>query len=611
MTKQTQAFRSSRIRLLRDACLDSLGEHAVHCKELPGLKYRHNMVRDVLFDICRRTGISVKKETPVNFLTDPLDERSTFRPADVLVFGWVGRKHACVDLTEVSPLVGLSGGGFTVGQAALKAASCKVTKHEKTCIKNQHVFIHFAFDTFGFLSPEAVELLTRVQHVMSNNVITPRSINVVFTRIGFAIQKGLAAQLVVRLPSLINRAGKYCKLHGKPSALSFRGSVKYMQTVCRISAPGTTLEGVANPPSVSLKDRKVVPDSDPPSTKYVHLLYELFDKSPNGAYTTGFKLITQQFTRSSHARRRYWVRRYVGWRKFNEAKPSPAHSALASLEKANRISFMITQNVDSGQQLLKQRPGGDIEIDEKFWEEDFHIPTCSKCNGVLKPDGRLKIIRIGVHYGCGSNKMVSAFCEARGNCITSLAMLLQREVPLGLMIWRVPEQTKSTLNNNRSNMAPGQKKDPQSLQFCSLDVEIVKAIKKHTGCVLIDRAIQDILQAERIDLSRILSHLPETTMFNSYFLKLLIAEKIPKLLPRPVNSLKSLNFIRFNFGDSDQLQGALCLLRNSPNLKKLRIINVRFGASTQGFGCGASFKLFGILGLPGPNIESVGDCGNK
>lgn len=37
---------------------------------------------------------------------------------------------------------------------------------------------------------------------------------------------------------------------------------------------------------------------------------------------------------------------------------------------------------------MKQRPDGDIEIDEKFWEEDFHLPTCSKCNGVLKPDVR-------------------------------------------------------------------------------------------------------------------------------------------------------------------------------------------------------------------------------
>lgn len=35
---------------------------------------------------------------------------------------------------------------------------------------------------------------------------------------------------------------------------------------------------------------------------------------------------------------------------------------------------------------MKQRPDGDIEIDEKFWEEDFTIPTCQKCGGVLKPD---------------------------------------------------------------------------------------------------------------------------------------------------------------------------------------------------------------------------------
>ncbi|GJW79180.1 putative reverse transcriptase domain-containing protein [Tanacetum coccineum] len=73
----------------RKACLDSFWEHAIHCKELSGFKYRHDMVRDVLFDICRRAGISAKKEAPVNFLTDPSDGRSTLRPADVLVFGWV------------------------------------------------------------------------------------------------------------------------------------------------------------------------------------------------------------------------------------------------------------------------------------------------------------------------------------------------------------------------------------------------------------------------------------------------------------------------------------------------------------------------------------------
>ncbi|GKD63469.1 hypothetical protein Tco_1305577 [Tanacetum coccineum] len=39
--------------------------------------------------ILKRVGISAKKEALVNFLTDPLDGRSTLRPADVLVFGWL------------------------------------------------------------------------------------------------------------------------------------------------------------------------------------------------------------------------------------------------------------------------------------------------------------------------------------------------------------------------------------------------------------------------------------------------------------------------------------------------------------------------------------------
>jgi len=37
---------------------------------------------------------------------------------------------------------------------------------------------------------------------MHSNVMFPRSMNVVFTSICFAIQKGLAAQLVARLPSI-------------------------------------------------------------------------------------------------------------------------------------------------------------------------------------------------------------------------------------------------------------------------------------------------------------------------------------------------------------------------------------------------------------------------
>jgi len=77
-----------------------------------------------------------------------------------------------------------------------------VAKHEKSCFDNQHVFIPFAFDAFGFIAPEVVDLLHRGQRVMHNNVITHRSIHVVFTGINFAIQKGLAVQRVASLSSI-------------------------------------------------------------------------------------------------------------------------------------------------------------------------------------------------------------------------------------------------------------------------------------------------------------------------------------------------------------------------------------------------------------------------
>jgi hypothetical protein len=105
------------------------------------------------------------------------------------VYRWVGEKYVCVDLTKVSSLMGLTNEDFTVGQVTLKAASSKVVKYERVYSNNQHVFILFAFDTFSFLAPEAVNILKRIQRSVHSNVVFLMSQNIVFKMIGFTIKK--------------------------------------------------------------------------------------------------------------------------------------------------------------------------------------------------------------------------------------------------------------------------------------------------------------------------------------------------------------------------------------------------------------------------------------
>ncbi|KAK2368629.1 hypothetical protein QL285_081812 [Trifolium repens] len=116
---------------------------------------------------------------------------------EAFVNDWIGRKHACdgptrrdidaqtcrcssvrLDRREACLCgldwsfltYGIEAKGFIVGQAALKAASSKVTKHEKSFSDNQHAFIPFVFDTFDFLAPGVVDILKRAQWIMHNNV---------------------------------------------------------------------------------------------------------------------------------------------------------------------------------------------------------------------------------------------------------------------------------------------------------------------------------------------------------------------------------------------------------------------------------------------------------
>ncbi|MCB1908646.1 MAG: NAD-dependent protein deacetylase [Rhodocyclaceae bacterium] len=144
-------------------------------------------------------------------------------------------------------------------------------------------------------------------------------------------------------------------------------------------------------------------------------------------------ILHQDFIRSAAVRRRYWARSLVGWPTIGHAEPNVGHLALASLEHRGAVNAVITQNVDGLHQKAGSRavielhgsiarvrclacgadhlraevqdwlrasnpafdgalaegvtggPDGDAQLDEGR-HEDFTVPDCPACGGVLKPD---------------------------------------------------------------------------------------------------------------------------------------------------------------------------------------------------------------------------------
>lgn len=138
----------------------------------------------------------------------------------------------------------------------------------------------------------------------------------------------------------------------------------------------------------------------------------------------------QEFVSGHAAQQRYWARSHIGWGRMKKARPNAGHVALARVEQQGRLDMLITQNVDglheqagsqdvcalhgrisevvclscrartsrrSLHERMEQlnpgfgdthadavvRPDGDVELSET---EEFVVPSCSSCGGVLKPD---------------------------------------------------------------------------------------------------------------------------------------------------------------------------------------------------------------------------------
>ncbi|XP_006607766.1 NAD-dependent protein deacylase Sirt4-like [Apis dorsata] len=204
-----------------------------------------------------------------------------------------------------------------------------------------------------------------------------------------------------------------------------------------------------------ISDFSFVPKCEPTKDSYLLKLKDFIDSHDNICVLTGAGISTESgipdyrsqgvglYARSNHKpvlykdfcnsdaiRRRYWARNYIGWPRFSSIKPNNTHKILTKLENANKIRYIITQNVDNlhtkagskkvielhgtafrvmclkcNERICRYylqdifdrinpnmtvtsqmiRPDGDVELTQEQ-VKTFKVPTCEKCDGILKPD---------------------------------------------------------------------------------------------------------------------------------------------------------------------------------------------------------------------------------
>ncbi|QYG02823.1 MULTISPECIES: NAD-dependent protein deacetylase [Massilia] len=80
-----------------------------------------------------------------------------------------------------------------------------------------------------------------------------------------------------------------------------------------------------------------------------------------------------EFRRDVAVQRRYWARSMVGWPLLARARPNDGHRALAALEAAGKLGFILTQNVDG----LHQQAGSHALLE---LHGNIHHVACLACD---------------------------------------------------------------------------------------------------------------------------------------------------------------------------------------------------------------------------------------
>ena len=127
-------------------------------------------------------------------------------------------------------------------------------------------------------------------------------------------------------------------------------------------------------------------------------------RGPRGLWTRRRPVSFQQFLDSEDARVEYWDQKLEAWPSFSEALPNSVHRSVVELERAGKLTMVVTQNIDglharagTSEDRLVELHGtngrvaclrcherSDPEPHMERFRKTRQPPRCS-CGGFLKP----------------------------------------------------------------------------------------------------------------------------------------------------------------------------------------------------------------------------------
>ena len=137
--------------------IDILGTHCLGCKEGGQRTYRHDAVRNAIFQVCQAAGLSASLEVP------HLLAGCSKRPADIFLRDYSHGKNLALDVTVSNTMqnTNLSKACVETGFHAMDAADRKRQAFHKVAPNSTFILLPLSFETLGGMTQETQRTSSR------------------------------------------------------------------------------------------------------------------------------------------------------------------------------------------------------------------------------------------------------------------------------------------------------------------------------------------------------------------------------------------------------------------------------------------------------------------